>query len=93
MSASEEWESLKKELRQDADRAIASAVDQKRKDSIRGQLTSFARLPIPASDYELNQRRTLANEYRTAWEKAAKDGRVQEALFGWNNKKTASDGG
>jgi len=93
MSASEQWEALRKELRQDADRAIAAATDQKRKDSIRAELTSFVRLPIPADDYELNQRKALANEHRTAWASAGKDSRMRDALFGRINKQNdANDG-
>ena len=82
----EQWDALKKELRQDADRAIAATTDQNRKDSVRGQLTYFARLPIPASDYELNQRRSLASGFRTAWDKTANDCRIQDALFGRINR-------
>jgi len=82
MSSAERWEAVKKELRQDADRAIAASRDQIRKDSIRAELTSFVRLPIPADDYELNQRTTLASEYRTRWERSGKDSRMRDALFG-----------
>jgi hypothetical protein len=92
MSSSEQWEAMIKELRQDADRAIALTTEQTRKDSIRADLTSFVRLPIPAGDYELDQRRTLASEYRTAWINAGKDSRMRDALFD-RTKKTASDGG
>jgi len=93
MSSSEQWEAIKKELRQDADRAIAATTDQLRKDSIRAELTSFVRLPIPENDYELNHRTTLANEYRTAWANTGKDSRMREALFGRMNKKgDAKDG-
>jgi hypothetical protein len=93
MSSSEQWEALRKELRQDADRAIAAATDQKRKDSIRAELTSFVRLPVPADDYELKQRTALANEHRTAWSNAGKDGRMRDALFGRINKQNdAKDG-
>ncbi len=88
MSSSEQWEAIKKELRQDADRAIAATTDQTRKDSIRAELTSFVRLPIPAGDYELDQRRTLASEYRTAWVNAGKDSRMRDALFGRMNRKS-----
>ncbi len=56
MSA-EDWESLKQELRKEADQQIAATNDQTRKDSIRADLTSFARLPVPTSDYEIVQRR------------------------------------
>jgi hypothetical protein len=92
MSSLEQWEAMIKELRQDADRAIALTTEQTRKDSIRAGLTSFVRLPIPAGDYELGQRRTLASEYRSAWINAGKDSRMRDALFG-RTKKTASDGG
>jgi hypothetical protein len=85
MSA-EQWEMLKIELRKDADREMAATKDQARKDSIRADLTSFVRLPVPTSDYEVNQRRSLASEYRTAWANAGKDVRVQDALFGRINR-------
>jgi|HubBroStandDraft_6_1064221.scaffolds.fasta_scaffold1440822_2 hypothetical protein len=81
MSA-EDWELLKKELREGADQQIAATNDQSRKDSIRADLTSFARLPVPTSDYEIVQRRALATEYRTKWASAGKDGRMRDALFG-----------
>jgi hypothetical protein len=81
MSA-EDWELLKKELREGADQQIAATNDQGRKDSIRADLTSFARLPVPTSDYEIVQRRALATEYRTKWASAGKDGRMRDALFG-----------
>jgi hypothetical protein len=85
MSA-EQWETLKQELRNDADREVAATKDQTRKDTIRADLTSFVRLPVPTSDYEVNQRRSLANEYRAAWAKAGKDLRVQDALFARSNR-------
>jgi hypothetical protein len=81
MSA-EQWEMLKKELRNDADREMAATSDQTRKDSIRANLTSFVRLPVPANEYEVAQRRSLANEYRTAWSTTGKDSRMRNALFG-----------
>ena len=84
MSA-EEWESLKQELRKDADQQIAATTHQSRKDSIRADLTSFARLPVPTSDYEIEQRRALATEYRTKWASAGKDSRMRDALFGRMN--------
>jgi hypothetical protein len=90
MSAAEQWEALRKELRQDADRAIAAATDQKRRDSIRSELTSFVRLPTPADDYELNRRTILANEHRTAWASAGKDSRMRDALFGRINEEDDS---
>ncbi len=85
MSA-EQWEVLKKELRNDADREMAATKDQKRKDSIRADLTSFVRLPVPTSDYELDQRRSRASEYRMAWANDGKDLRVRNALFDRINK-------
>jgi hypothetical protein len=85
MSA-EQWESLKQELRQDADREMAATKDQARKDSIRADLTRFVRLPVPTSDYEVDQRRALITEYRAAWANAGKDGRMRDALFGRINK-------
>ena len=81
MSA-EQWETLKRELRDDADREMASTTDQARRDSIRANLTSFVRLPIPTSEYEVDQRRSLANEYRMAWSNSGKDSRMRNALFG-----------
>ena len=81
MSA-EQWEMLQKELRNDAGREIAAAQDQSRKDSIRADLTSFVRLPVPTSDYEMDQRRLQASEYRTSWASAGKDNRMRDALFG-----------
>src|SRR3990172_6058886 len=89
MSFPEQWDSLKQERRQDADREMAATKDQTRKDSIRTDLTSFARLPVPTSDYEMNQRRSLVIEYRTAWANAGKDSRVQGAIFGRINDRTA----
>jgi hypothetical protein len=80
MSA-EQWELLQKELRSDAAREIAATKVQSRKDSIRADLTSFVRLPVPTSDYEMDQRRSLAREYRTAWASAGKDSRMRDALF------------
>jgi hypothetical protein len=91
MSA-EQWEMVKQELRNEADREVAATKDPTRKDSIRADLTSFVRLPVPTSDYELNQRRTLASEYRTAWVKAGKDLRVQDALFGRINRPDPKGG-
>jgi hypothetical protein len=91
MSA-EQWEMLKQELRDDADREMAATKDQTRKNSIRADLTSFVRLPVPTSDYELNQRRTLASEYRAAWAKAGKDLRFQDALFGRINRPDPRSG-
>jgi hypothetical protein len=85
MSA-EQWELLKKELRQDADREMAAAKDQARRDSIRADLTSFVRLPAPTSDYEIDQRRLLATEYRATWSSAGKDSRMRDALFGRLNR-------
>ncbi len=82
----EEWESLKKELRKDADQQIAATSEQARKDSIRSDLTSFARLPVPTSDYEIDQRRALAAEYRTKWSSTGKDSRMRDALFGRLNE-------
>jgi len=81
MSA-EKWEVLKKELRNDADREMAATNDQSRKESIRADLTSFVRLPVPTSDYEVDQRRLLANQYRAKWSSAGKDSRMRDALFG-----------
>ncbi len=85
MSA-EDWESLKQELRKEADQQIAAAQDQARKDSIRADLTSFARLPVPTSDYEIVQRRALVTEYRTKWASGGKDSRMRDALFGRLNE-------
>jgi hypothetical protein len=82
----EEWELLKKELRKDADLQIAATTEQTRKDSIRSDLTSYARLPVPTSEYEIDQRRALATEYRTKWASAAKDSRMRDALFGRMNE-------
>jgi len=87
MSSSEQWETLKKEVREFADREIAATTQQSRKNSIRADLTSFVRLPVPTSDYEIDQRRSLAAEYRAAWGNSAQDGRVQDALFGRLNQK------
>jgi hypothetical protein len=84
MSA-EQWEALKKELRNDADREMAATKDQTRKDSIRADLTSFVRLPVPTSDYDVDQRRLLVIEYRRKWADAGKDGRMRDALFGRMN--------
>jgi hypothetical protein len=84
MSA-EDWELLKKELRKDADQQIAATNDQRRKDSIRADLTSFARLPVPSDD-EIVQRRALATEYRAKWASAGKDSRMRDALFGRINE-------
>ena len=81
MSA-EQWEAIKKELRNDADREMTASKDQAQKDSIRADLTSFVRLPAPTSDYEVDQRRLRASEYRAAWSSAGKDGRMRDALFG-----------
>jgi hypothetical protein len=81
MSA-EQWELLKQELRKDADREMAATQNQSRKDSIRGDLTRFVRLPVPNSDDELDRRRVMAAEYRRAWAGAGKDGRLRDALFG-----------
>jgi hypothetical protein len=92
MSASEQWETLKTDLRQHADLEIAATVHQNRKNSIRADLTSFVRLPSPESDYEVEQRRSLAAEYRAAWRNAGKDKRVQDALFGRLNEGDAKDG-
>jgi hypothetical protein len=78
----EQWEVLKKELRNDADREMAVTKDQARKDSIRADLTSFVRLPVPTSDYEVDQRRLLASEYRAKWSSAGKDSRMRDSLFG-----------
>jgi hypothetical protein len=91
-SVVEQWEALKQELRQDAEREMGATKNQFRRDSIRADLTSFVRAPVPTSDYELDQRRSLASEYRTAWANAGKDGRVQDALFGRINKGTGSKG-
>jgi hypothetical protein len=91
MSA-EQWEVLKKELRDDADREMAATTDQTRKDSIRADLTSFVRLPVPTSDYEMDQRRSLASEYRTRWSNAGKDSRMRDALFGRMNRTEPKDG-
>ena len=91
MSA-EQWEMLKKELRNDADREMAATKDQTRKNSIRADLTSFVRLPVPTSDYEVDQRRLLASEYRAAWSNAGKDVRVQDALFGHINRSDPRGG-
>jgi hypothetical protein len=85
MSA-EQWELLKKQLRIDADREMEATKDQTRKDLIRANLTSFVRLPVPTSDYEVDQRRSLANEYRTGWSNSGKDGRMRDALFGRMNR-------
>jgi hypothetical protein len=82
----EQWEELKKELRQDADREMAATNNQARKDSIRADLTSFVRLPVPTTGYEVDQRRALAGEYRTTWASAGKDGRMRDALFGRINQ-------
>jgi hypothetical protein len=91
MSA-EQWEALKKELRNDADREMAAAKDQTRKDSIRADLTSFVRLPVPTSDYEVDQRRLLVNEYRRKWADAGKDSRMRDALFGRINRPDQKGG-
>ena len=91
MSA-EQWEALKKELRNDADREMAATKDQTRKDSIRADLTSFVRLPVPTSDYEVDQRRLLVNEYRRKWADAGKDGRMRDALFGRMNRPDEKGG-
>jgi hypothetical protein len=85
MSA-EQWDVLKKELRNDADREMAATKDQTRKNSIRADLTSFVRLPVPTSDYEVDQRRLLASEYRAAWSNAGKDSRMRDSFFGRMNK-------
>jgi|HubBroStandDraft_6_1064221.scaffolds.fasta_scaffold12781_6 hypothetical protein len=87
----EQWELLKQELRSDADREMSTAKDQGRKNSIRADLTSFVRLPVPTSDYELGQRRSLASEYRTSWASAGKDSRVRDALFGRLNETDKRD--
>jgi hypothetical protein len=87
MSSAEQWELLKSDLRQYADREIAATTHQTRRNSIRADLTSFVRLPVPASDYEMDQRRSLASEYQTAWGNAGKDRRVQDALFDRLNDK------
>jgi hypothetical protein len=88
----EQWELLKQELRGDADREMSAAKDQSRKNSIRADLTSFVRLPVPTTDYELGQRRALATEYRAAWSSAGKDSRMRDALFGRLNEPDKRDG-
>jgi hypothetical protein len=87
----EQWELLKRELRTDADREMAAARDQSRRDSIRADLTSFVRLPVPTSDDELGQRRSLASEYRISWASAGKDSRLRDALFGRINEPDRLD--
>ena len=78
----EEWELLKQELRKDAEGEMAATPNQSRKDSIRGDLTKFVRLPVPNNDDELNRLRAMAGEYRIAWASNGKDGRLRDALFG-----------
>ncbi len=90
MSA-EQWELLKQELRQDADREMAATPHQSRKDSIRGDLTRFVRLPVPIDEYELNRLRALAAEYRTNWASAGKDNRLRDALFGPSDEPEKRD--
>ena len=79
MSA-EDWESLKQELRKEADQQIAATNDQTRKDSIRADLTSFARLPVPTSDYEIVQHRT-GNRVSNEMGQRRKDSRMRDTLL------------
>jgi macrodomain Ter protein organizer (MatP/YcbG family) len=90
MSA-ELWELLKQELRKEADREMAATQNQSRKDSIRGDLTRFVRLPVPNSDDEMSRRRAMAAEYRTAWANTGKDGRLRDALFGRRDEPEKRD--
>src|ERR1700693_6392392 len=85
MSA-EQWDVLKKELLKQDAQERAATKDQTRKDLMRADLTSFVRLPVPTSDYEVEQRRLLASEYRAAWSNAGKDSRMRNSLFGRMNK-------
>ena len=73
MSIAEEWEQLKTELQQDADRLTPRATGTVIQDRIEADLTVILRISGPNNDHELTTRRKTFELLRTEWRTAVMD--------------------
>jgi len=73
MSIAEEWERLKTELHQDADRLSPRATGTVIQDRIEADLGVILRISDPNNDQELATRRKIFDLLRTEWRTAVMD--------------------
>jgi hypothetical protein len=67
MTLPEEWESLKTELRRDAERLAARATGTAIHNRIDADAAAILNLSAPASELELATRRKVFELFRTEW--------------------------
>jgi hypothetical protein len=73
MSISEDWERLKTELRQDADRLITRATGTVVEGRIEADLAAILGVSDPNNDRELTTRRRIFDLFRAEWRTAVMD--------------------
>jgi hypothetical protein len=73
MSIADEWERLKTELRQDADRLSPRATGTVIQDRIEADLAVILRISDPNNDQELATRRKIFDLFRAEWRTAVMD--------------------
>jgi hypothetical protein len=73
MSTAEEWERLKTELQQDADRLSPRATGTALQDRIEADLAAILGISAPGNDHELSTRRKIFDLLRTEWRTAVMD--------------------
>jgi hypothetical protein len=70
MSIAEEWQRLKTELQQDADRLSPRATGTLLQNRIEADLTAILQISEPNNDQELTTRRKIFDLFRTEWRTA-----------------------
>jgi len=73
MAIDEDWERLKTEVQQDAERLIKRANGAVIKDRIEADLTAILRISEPNNDRELTARRQIFELLKTEWRTAVMD--------------------
>jgi hypothetical protein len=73
MSIAEEWERLKTEFQQDAERLITRATRTVVQDRIEADLAAILRISEPNNDHELTTRRKIFDLLKTEWRTAVMD--------------------
>ena len=73
MPIAEDWERLKTEVQQDAERLITRANGTVLKDRIKADLTALLRISDPTNEQELTARRKIFDLLRTEWRTTVMD--------------------
>jgi hypothetical protein len=73
MSIAEDWERLKTEVQQDAERLITRGKGSEIKDRIKADLKAMLLISDPTNEHELTARRQIFDLLRTEWRTSVMD--------------------